>query len=149
MAVYELINPSDAYTLRADDDRIAIAACGLLGGGWYGLEKRDDPEFRAPIGDIDGYHEALGGDFGEFVAEHSEAVAACLESVLIGDYGDRETIEDAQSRMPESERRSFLDAYHERRRSSLNDIGRKARACAAQLRGAARADAREEAGHAG
>lgn len=36
--VYELVNPSDKYTLESADPAAAVAACLYLGNGAYGLE---------------------------------------------------------------------------------------------------------------
>ena len=44
IVLYEIINPSDPYTLKADDFKIAAAACLILGDGQYGLESEDGKE---------------------------------------------------------------------------------------------------------
>lgn len=37
--IYEVINPSDAITFKAEDEKLAVATVILLGEGQYGLHR--------------------------------------------------------------------------------------------------------------
>ena len=136
--VYEIINPSDPYTLRAADPAIAAAACFLLGEGQYSLHTPDG-ESACPLflfgGDPLGWYERQFGTAFPTVLENRRAeVAAALESVLYGNFSAREEIDAATALMAPGAVRGFLAERHERLRSSLNNIGRRAWAIAEALR---------------
>lgn len=116
---FELINPSDPYTVEAADFMVgAVAAC-LLGDGKYGLRGLDeDAEARMPVFLLTNPDEWFIDKFGmtyESAALHciqtrTEELAQALESVT-------------------------LTSDH---RSSLNDIGRRAKAIAEAVRSTTR-----------
>lgn len=137
--IYEISNPSDAYTLVCDDFKVAAAAVLLLGEGHYGLKPLDHNAPGVPIfifGGADAWLKENGLDpLGDFIDAHRLAIAACLESEMIGDASDRATFTkmlDAISSSEDRERARL--AYHDERRSSLNNIGKRARAIAKRLR---------------
>jgi len=112
---FELVNPSDPYTIEADDLQVAAVACCLLGNGKYGLTGLgDDAGHDVPVFLLGGHDDWFESKFGmnyEDTATHvlnhrSGALARAFESVTLG----RE------------------------RRSSLNDIGGKARYIAQAIR---------------
>ena len=139
MTVYSIINPSDSYTLAADDLKIAALAVFLLGKGKYGLETRDG-EQAVPLFLFGGADEWVQEQFGITLEElMSGAVsdgdlATCLESVVIGDFADRELFLKTVDLLPESAREAWIEGWNDSKRSSLNDIGGRAKDCARFLR---------------
>lgn len=126
--VYEIGNPSDPYTLRAPSDLVAGLAVMFVGEGRYPC-KDAAGETVLPF-------MMLGGDPNAWVREHSDYagidaamkvvkadVAAALRSVLIGSFDERGLFEAAVAKMPEAERVTFAAEWHEKKRTSLNDIG--------------------------
>ena len=112
--VYEIVNPSDPYTLEADDLSLAAIACILLGEGQYSLRTQDG-ETAMPLFIFGGHNEWFIKKFGVDVQSLHDsiwnnslpALAACLESVKMP-YG--------------------------RERSSMNDIGGYAAEMAGKIR---------------
>ncbi len=112
---FDIANPSDPYTMEADDLQVAAVACCLLGNGKYGLTGLgEDAGQDVPVFLIGGHDEWFVSKFGmdyEATATHAlnhrnDALARAFESVTLG----REE------------------------RSSMNDIGGKARGIAEALR---------------
>lgn len=137
--IYEIVNPSDAYTLEADDLEVAAVACILVGEGYYALETRDG-ETVVPLMVFfsgEGWaQEKFGKSVAQMVKECDRGkVAACLESVVIGGFRERETYLEALGLIEGGEKRKqWAESWHEGHRSSLNDIGGRARALARALR---------------
>src|SRR3990167_7854643 len=138
--LFEITNPSDPYTMEAPDLKTAAAAGLILGAGQYGLhELKPSGVATWPIlafssdEEIDRYvRVTLLPDTASPVqnlmawAFASSDVAAALESVWIGDEADRMIREKLNA----AERMEFYD----KKRSSLNDIGRKAWEYATSIR---------------
>ncbi len=90
MTTYTIINPSDPYTLIADDLVLAAISVCLLGSGKYALEAADGSE-GVPLflfGGHDEWFAAHGaGSFdtalNTAVEQRPEALAAVLDSVSI------------------------------------------------------------------
>lgn len=127
---YEIINPSDPYTLKADDFKIDEAATILLGQGYYGL-KSEDGKQSMPILLFGGetYLKQEFGDLGEWPKEDGRilAVADCLDTVMSLGFRERfiyeEKLKDITS---EEARKEYRTKIHEISRGSLNDIGSRA-----------------------
>lgn len=141
--LFEIINPSDAYTVEAHDPELAALAVLLLGRGAFGVED-EAGETVLPLllfgGDPD---ETLRNLFGRGLDEGMGArkaeLPAVLRSVMIGSRQDREVAEAALEAIPSEEaKRAFLEKRHDKMRSSLNDIGGGAWALADRLEAAAR-----------
>lgn len=136
---YELINPSDKYTLRAPDAKTAILAAVILGEGRYGLTDENDEEVL-PIFFIGGLDEWITDQFGcglnsLFGDADKSALADCFDSFAICGLGDRRLWDMAVEAMDDSvKRQAWLDKWHDRKRSSMNDIGARARQWATNLR---------------
>lgn len=90
---FNLINPSDPYTMEAVDLEVAAVAVGFLGAGQYALEGiGEDKGQDVPIFLFGGHDEWFAGKFGmsfqdtaEHVVDHrAEALAAALDSVTLG-----------------------------------------------------------------
>ena len=142
MPTYEIVNPSDAYTIRGEPLVVCVMVT-LIGGGKYGVRSCDegveDPElpFFAFGGDPEAWFREKFGieSIGSWLDEHLEEGAVCLESVLIGKPKDRLVVEAALAEMLDEEsRKRFLDKRHDDKRSSLNDIGGRCQAQAARFR---------------
>ena len=134
--VYELTNPSDYYTLESDDHLTACVAALVLGGGGYGLTPLDEGGERMPIFILGGAEEWARERFGKTLQEMMEAagptLAACLESVVIG---KRKVYQAALDAITDPDlRTAFIARWHDEHRSSMNDIGKRARKLAAKLR---------------
>lgn len=112
---FEIVNPSDPYTMEADDLQIAAVVACLLGDGKYPLTGLDDAKgqdvpFFAFGGADEWFTKQFGMDY-EATATHalenrSEALARAFESVTLG----------------------------RAERSSMNDIGGRAKSIAKAIR---------------
>lgn len=125
--VYEIVNPSDAYTIKAPF-LVAAVAVAILGNGKYGI-----PGSPILFG-WDKWIKKKVGDIGEYIDRHRTEIAAALDSVLIGNEADRLDVESALLLIPVDQREQWLSARHERLRTSMNNIGANARHIANQLR---------------
>jgi hypothetical protein len=127
--VFEIVNPSDAYTMVSADTVAAAVACLFLGEGRYALE--DEVGGTAcPIflfGGAEAWlQEAHGTTIEEVMTTKRSAVIAALRSVLIGGRQAREEVDAALSRMSPEAGRQWLSERHDKRRTSMNNIGRRA-----------------------
>jgi hypothetical protein len=137
MKLYEIINPSDPYTFRAPDIKIAALVVILLGRGAYGAVTKDGTEKTPVLGGWDEWLADQGladGNIKSFLDAHEWEVLEAMESVLIGSFSDRQDVEAALVNMPKDTHEAYLAARHDRRRSSMNDIGKTAQAIAAAMR---------------
>ncbi len=130
MKTYEIINPSDAYTLQAKDYNVACVCVAILGNGMYGIS--GSPIIKG----WDMFFTGLGIDLEKFIPERWAEMAECFDSVLIKTRTaeDRAAVEKQMEGMDTAARAKFLDERHDRLRSSMNDIGGRAMALAARLR---------------
>jgi hypothetical protein len=112
---FNIDNPSDPYTLEADDLQIAAVACCLLGNGQYGLTGIGDSEGQdVPIFLLGGADEWFTEKFGTSYEDtatnalnnRNDALARAFESVTLC----------------------------QENRSSINDIGGKASEIAKAIR---------------
>lgn len=128
--LYEIINPSDPYTIECATHKVAAAACFLLGEGQYAFEPIDgsDKELRVPIFIAGGSEEWCQKTFGMSVDtlmkdvsdNHMKELIDALESCLIGTKESREAFCQACERIDNTK---FKLERHDRMRTSLNDIG--------------------------
>ena len=129
--IYELINPSDLYTLVAPDFKIAVIVALNLGSGNYGLKDENGEQVMPIMLDDKSATEWTEGTFGctltdLFEGVDWEAVAACLRSVAIVPIKYRDIYDRALAAMPEDERTAYAARWHDQRRTSMNDIGKRA-----------------------
>jgi hypothetical protein len=148
--LYRIVNPSDLYTIECPDLEIAALACVLLGQGQYAFEPIDARNAKLVQPAVPLF---LFGDAGPWFQENFNVdaqglyrrvkddpgrcaqLADALDGVLIGDAQDRELFAVACSFMPDSEKRErFRTIWHDKKRSSMNDIGTRAREIAKRLR---------------
>lgn len=140
--LYEIVNPSDPYTLRAPSALVASIAVILVGSGQYGIEAIGDSEPAAmpmfafcPNSALDEWCLRVGGDtFGALLEANRAAVADCLDSVLFGPADRRAMYEAACAAIDDPQKLERFKAEWHDRRSSMNDIGGRAWAMAAGLR---------------
>jgi len=119
MALYEIINPSDAYHFEAASRDVATAVVVLLGDGSYGArEVGSDWQTPVMFGWL-GWLKEQGYDMDEVIEEKRAEVVAGLRSVLIG---GPETDRIAVLAMTDEQRAE----RHDKLRSSINDIGSRA-----------------------
>lgn len=120
--MYKIVNPSDPYTLEANNLETAAVVCVFLGEGRYELQEcetsENDGAVAVPFFMFGGADKWFKDHFGRSLDESINhvgypAIAAVLDTVLIGSPGKRD--------------------YE---RSSMNDIGGKAKRLAAGLRSA-------------
>lgn len=141
--LYEIVNPSDRYTIRADEHDVAAVACFTLGGGKYAFEPLEEGGQEVPIFFFGGHDEWCQETFGKdaralidsVMETKRQALIDCLESCLIGGENDRREFEEACALIESAENRAaFKVKRHEGRRTSMNDIGARARGFAETLR---------------
>jgi superfamily I DNA/RNA helicase len=133
----EIINPSDPYTIEISDWQAACVAVALLSRGMYGLTALDDSDRRMPplmLGGGKKFFAEIGIDDLKAwlrVPENNLRMAAALDTVVIGDRDLYDSLTEGKA--PE-ELKAFNAIWHDKIRSSLNNIGGSAEAFAAQLR---------------
>jgi hypothetical protein len=141
--LYKIINMSDPYTIEANSLDVAVIACVLLGGGQYAFDPLEDGGTKIPMFAFGGTDEWCKEQFGKTLAEVDEIVrrdklaelADCFDSCLIGSLGERELFFDAIKPITDpKERHDYWFKYHDKRRSSMNDIGGRAKALAKRMR---------------
>lgn len=134
--LFNIINPSDPYTMRAVDLEIAAVAVCLLGEGKYALEQiGGDRSANVPFFITGGHDEwftkQFDRDFGATVSHvcstRAEELCKALASVFIGTPADMLAFEDAAKACPDEEAVALLKlSTHDAKRTSMNDIGRHA-----------------------
>ncbi len=139
MMLFDLINPSDSYTFQADTLECAAIATLLLGTGQYGARQLDGKE-EVPIFLLGGAEQWFTDKFGRSIedslklhkGERAEELIACLNSVLIG---DRKEYECTLPMIADDKRDEWVAGWHDRNRSSMNDIGSRAKRIATAIAG--------------
>jgi len=128
---FEIINPSDPYTIQAVDMEIAAVVCVTLGSGQLAFDEIGGDR-EVPIFLFGGHDEWFQKNFGGTYEEVSDRVfseriadlADCFESCLIGDASGRASFEKGLALIEdETKRKEWRDHWHDQRRSSVNDIG--------------------------
>lgn len=134
--LFDLINMSDSYTFKADDLEVAALATVLLGSGQYGAQQLDG-DAKVPIFMLGGADEWFVEHFGksieECVTRHKQepsALVECLNSLLIG---DRAEYERTLPMIADDKRAEWVAGWHDKHRSSMNDIGSRAKRIAVAL----------------
>jgi hypothetical protein len=144
--LYNIVNPSDPYTIAAEDHDVVTAAAFLLGSGYYPVEPIDDGNTAARVPAF--FHvEAADAwcqqTFGlssvdlvdHVIAAKREALIACLDSCLIGTPQERTEFEAAMAWVEDPAKRADMKRKrHQLRVTSVNDIGRLACSMVDQLR---------------
>lgn len=151
MSLWELINPSDPYTFESPSHEVAALVVIALGSGKCGgREILDDgvEGLEVPImffGGVEWYDKTFGRDIAAGVDALRPQVADALDSLLIGSAGERLRMERVFEAITSPEDRAAARlAWHDEKRSSLNDYGPWAASLAKNLR--AQAEARGSGG---
>lgn len=128
--IYEIINMSDALTLKSDDLVIAGVAIAILGGGNYGLSDENDEPVTPVIFGWDQWFEKNNiNDLSQFIKDHRPQIADVLDTVLLGSVDDRKKFDETLLKDKE-----FIKKRNDKMRSSLNDIESNAHRLAAAMR---------------
>lgn len=139
MLAWEIINPSDKYTITAPTFAAAAAAALLIGEGKLALEPEHDEGQRMPLFLFGGHEEFIaehfGGDLVRWIDDHKSEVADALDSVLLGGLGRRADYDAAVAAIDDPEKLARFRERWQEKRSSMNDIGGYAHRLAAHLRG--------------
>lgn len=138
--LFHLINMSDPYTFEAPDLKTAALTTLLLGGGEYGAES-EDKSLEVPVmllvgreGIVQWFKDKCDLDItGVTIGDMREPVGKCLASFVIGSFEQRKIYEDMRTVLREDLQTDFKIKWHDDRRSSLNDIGRRAWRLSEQL----------------
>jgi hypothetical protein len=132
--VYELINPSDAYTFEAPNIEVAGVAAVMLSTGFGATRVLDDVEESTPI--LFGWDDWLSerGINSDWIDEHAVEIADALDSFLIGGPGTRRDVQSMMEMLPPEKQQEWRDKRQDRERSSMNRIGESAYRIAANLR---------------
>jgi hypothetical protein len=141
MLLFEIVNPSDPYTVEASSLDVAAMAAVLLGQGNYqfkALEGGEDVPFFA----FGGADEWCQQHFKESLVELSNRVmdtkvsevADCLDSVLYGKKEDRVEFLITTEGMDRNTFEAARLIRQANKRSSMNDIGERAYRMADKLR---------------
>lgn len=136
--LFEIINPSDKYTIEAPDLEIAALAVCVPGEGKYALQGIDNLN-EVPIFLFGGHDEWFKRNFGCSFTDSLERsdkakLADCLDSTLIGDENDREAFNYARKKVAPEAFEGWRAGWMGARRSSTNNIGHRAYAYAEALR---------------
>lgn len=135
--LYNLINPSDPYTFRAEDQETAALAVFCLGPA-YGAENLSG----TGSGDVPvllfsdpkvWYQEQFGRTPDEGLEAKKPAVIRALKSFILGNERDRKRYETAMACIREPERREVFVREWRDGRTSMNNIGLRAEKMAEAL----------------
>lgn len=132
--VYEIINPSDPYSIVASDPRTVFWVAILLGQGSYGFDPvGDNGAERVPLFLFGGAEEWWDERYDvapqQWYEENRISVADALDTVMLGPPTRR-----SPDDMPDA-------SVHDDGRTSMNDIGRAAWELAENIREKAADDA--------
>jgi hypothetical protein len=123
--LWELINPSDPYTFRAPDVRVAGMAAFIMSHA-YGAKRVGGGECSPMILGWDEWAAEHGIDE-QWIDSHAHELAEAFESFLIGPVEDREVIESIIREMQSaSEIRKWKLERQDKLRSSFSAIGEAA-----------------------
>lgn len=134
--LFNIINPSDPYTMRAVDLEVAAVAVCVLGEGKYALEEIGGERLgQVPMFPTGGHDEWFTKQFGRNFADtlnhvcekrHDELIKA-LASVHLGTPADKAAFDERAAQCPDPEAVvELLHELHDAKRTSMNDIGRRA-----------------------
>lgn len=139
--LYNIVNPSDPYTIEASSLDVAAMTAILLGQGQYPFHALDGSE-NVPTFAFGGGDKWCDEQFKESLMEMSNRVmdtklsqvADCLDSVLYGDEKDRVEFLAETKDMNRQTFEATRILRHNDKISSMNDIGDRAYRMAAKLR---------------
>jgi len=116
--LWELVNPSDPITFRATEVEAVIIADRMLEAMYFVNDAGNGmPVPSMEADELKRAYEAIWK-----TPEGIASYAAAYDSFLIGTIEQRGLYEKNRSLMTETQQQSYRADYHERRRSSMNDI---------------------------
>lgn len=126
--IYELIQPSDPVTFKADRDEVAFAIALYLGNGKAGCRREDDKSIPSLLifadeGTIKStVQEQLGtSTVNEFFNANLIECADAFDSFSYGSFGARRQFDDAVEAITDPEKLAEFKRKHEDRcRTSIN-----------------------------
>lgn len=128
--LYDIINPSDPYTIEAEEFIDAALAVFVLGNS-YGLTALEEGGEDVPIfifgGAAEWFRERFKIEAQEAYDQRRLRVAGVLLSAIIGGKSEREMVKKTLSMIPPEKQAEWLEMHHDTKRSSTNDIGSYAR----------------------
>ena len=132
--IFEIVNPSDKYTIEAEKWDVACAAGLIIGRGQMALEEIGG-DHELPLFIFGGLEEWIEAEFDATLEEFMKTpdkleIAACLNSVIIG---NRDAYLLGLGDKTDEEAKDFWNEWQDLHRSSMNDIGSYARNYAAKL----------------
>lgn len=132
--VWEIITPSDPYTMVSADPIVAaLAMLCLL--HWRGAAHTvDEPRIETPFFPFgieaqvaeETVQAMTGQTIEQAIKRRHRAIIQALDSVLIGTPRDRALFEAATRYMTPRDATAFRAEWHNIRRTSLNNIGKRA-----------------------
>lgn len=144
--ILDIINPSDACMMITDDREAAAIAVVLIGNGQYGLEQLDakdgEEPFKVPMFLFGGHDEWWTRTFGHnfetgaklYADEKAGLLIDALRSVVYGKPADLDAYNDAMELITQPDRQEeFKRRWNDRRRGSLNNIGKVAHGLATAM----------------
>ena len=134
--ICEIINPSDALTLKTDDFIAAAIAVTILGDGKFGIQEIGGEKRCTPIiwGWTDWFIENGINELGSYIEQNRLLLAEILESVMLGNSKDREELDSMIAIIPKESIDEWILERNDRRRSSMNNIEGYAHSWAKKLR---------------
>ncbi len=122
--ILEIINPSDAVCLEADDISMAGVAVMMLSSA-YGL-KNEQGEIVLPLMIFGGQDKWLKehevNDIDAYLKENRTKLADIFESVFYGHLQDKASFNSTISKMTPERAKQYKKEWNEKRRSSLTNI---------------------------
>jgi hypothetical protein len=99
---YEIINPSDPYTIEHSDFLALAAACVLLGNGQYGLSPIDHDGEKVPLFIFGGFDQwwskhSPDASIDKYIEANKLVIAEAMESVSLTS-GKRSSMNDIGGR---------------------------------------------------
>lgn len=148
--IFEIINPSDKYTIEADDYKVVSVAGLLLGEGKYAL-KEQEGDFDMPMFLFGGAEDWAKDQFDCLIEDLVEEVHGrpgelirCLESIVVG---NREVYLAGLGGKSGPEKWIYWEKWQDENSSSMNDIGRYAMKYAQAIRRKQDSEREKQDGH--
>lgn len=145
--LFNVVNPSDPYTMDAPDLMSAAVAVCLIGEGKYGLTQIDAVDGEQPkivpvfllTSHEDWFTEHFGQGFADTLtvatsAEHMPNLIKALDSLVYGHQEDRAEFLRQLQAQPPAEREDFRLRWQAERRTSTAQIAEHAWGMAAYFR---------------
>jgi hypothetical protein len=120
--LYELLNPSDTYTFRANSDLVARLVAIVLGQGLYTAVRDGN--------DVGGFYSNPANwekDFGNctidvVIARNRRDFFEAISSLFIVSVEERDLFEWIMEQLSPSQCSKFIEKWNDQHRSSLNNI---------------------------